>query len=64
MATDSIHLAKHFGFKSGREHDKFKDIAFELSDLGLPLLKETWQIFSVVWWANSHVERTHCLSVK
>lgn len=41
LATDSIHLAKHFGFKSGREHDKFKDIAFELSDLGLPLLKET-----------------------
>jgi len=33
-------IFENFGMKSGREHDKFKDIAFERSQNGLACLKE------------------------
>lgn len=31
-------VIKHFGFQSGRTVDKFKDIAYELGKIGIPIL--------------------------
>ncbi len=45
LAEDGIELAKHFGFKSGRDLDKFADVEYRLSDLGLPLLTRALAIF-------------------
>jgi flavin reductase (DIM6/NTAB) family NADH-FMN oxidoreductase RutF len=38
LAEDSIDLVRKFGFRSGREIDKFRAVDYTISDLGLPLL--------------------------
>lgn len=41
LGCDSIDLAKHFGFQTGREVDKFKDISYELgAETAAPYIKE------------------------
>jgi flavin reductase (DIM6/NTAB) family NADH-FMN oxidoreductase RutF len=35
-----IDLAKHFGFKSGRDTDKFSDSAYETHSTACPVLKD------------------------
>lgn len=45
LADDSIDLAKHFGFQSGRDVDKFATVEYKLSELGLPLLSQALAIF-------------------
>ncbi len=35
-------LAKHFGFKSGRKTDKFKDIDYDTTLRGAPVLKDAY----------------------
>ncbi|MBU4485080.1 flavin reductase family protein [bacterium] len=39
-APGHIDTVKHFGFQSGRNVDKFADIAFELGENGSPILPE------------------------
>jgi flavin reductase (DIM6/NTAB) family NADH-FMN oxidoreductase RutF len=38
-------LAKHFGFKTGRKFDKFKDISYLNAPNGSPVLKEALAFF-------------------
>jgi flavin reductase (DIM6/NTAB) family NADH-FMN oxidoreductase RutF len=45
LADDSVDLAKHFGFQSGRDLDKFATVEYELSERGLPLLTRALATF-------------------
>ena len=36
----SLPFIGNFGFRSGREHDKFSKCAYKISDLGLPIITE------------------------
>jgi len=40
LSEDSLELAKHFGFKSGKNTDKFENIPTKTSMNGLPVLKD------------------------
>ena len=40
LGKSQIELAKHFGFKSGRNVNKFEKIAYEAGKTGSPLLKD------------------------
>ena len=39
---DQLDLIKSFGFVSGRDQDKLKDVPFRLGEAGNPLLQECW----------------------
>jgi flavin reductase (DIM6/NTAB) family NADH-FMN oxidoreductase RutF len=45
LADGQEGLAKHFGFKSGRKFDKFKDIPYFDAPNGSPVLKEALAFF-------------------
>jgi len=40
LSGDQLELARHFGFKSGRDTDKFEGIEYSTSENGLPVLKD------------------------
>jgi flavin reductase (DIM6/NTAB) family NADH-FMN oxidoreductase RutF len=40
LSDKQIDLGKHFGFKSGRKTDKFKDIPYITKSTGSPILKD------------------------
>jgi len=42
LRPDQLDLIKAFGFVSGRDQDKLKDIPFRLEMAGSPLLEECW----------------------
>ena len=42
LRRDQLDLIKSFGFVSGRDQDKLKDVAFRLGETGSPLLDECW----------------------
>ncbi len=42
LPEDEMKLAKHFGFKTGRKTDKFKDIEYENALNGSPVLKDAF----------------------
>lgn len=42
MAGDGIEIARHFGFKSGRTIDKFKDVDYTLTANGIPALSKAF----------------------
>lgn len=41
LGENQIDIGKHFGFKSGRDINKFKGIPYEIKVTGAPVLKET-----------------------
>ncbi len=41
LSDKQIAVGKHFGFKSGRKTDKFKDIEYETRKTGSPILPDT-----------------------
>ena len=45
LSKDQLELAKHFGFKSGKNYDKFKGIEVRPSTNGIPVLKECIAFF-------------------
>ncbi len=40
LGKGEVDLAKHFGFVSGSESNKFKDVPYELTSSGCPILKD------------------------
>lgn len=40
LGEDCQDLVKRFGYKSGKDFDKFKDLEYTLTDLGNPLIKD------------------------
>ncbi len=42
LRRDQLDLIKSFGFVSGRDQDKLKDVAFRAGETGSPLLEECW----------------------
>jgi len=63
LPTDfPLKLIGHFGFKSGREIKKFENIEYELTENGLPYLKNSLG-FIECKVINSVSERTHCLFI-
>jgi len=40
LNRDQLELARHFGFKSGRDTNKFEEIEYSTSENGLPVLKD------------------------
>lgn len=40
LGKSQVNLAKHFGFQSGRDINKFKNIDYETGKTGSPLLKD------------------------
>ena len=42
LRQDQLDLIKSFGFVSGRDQDKLKDVPFRLGEAGNPLLQECW----------------------
>jgi flavin reductase (DIM6/NTAB) family NADH-FMN oxidoreductase RutF len=45
LGKDQIELAKHFGFKSGKNVNKFENISYKLSMNGCPVLKDALAYF-------------------
>ncbi len=45
LGEGQVDLAKHFGFKSGREVDKFAEVEHFLAQKGSPILKEAIAYF-------------------
>ncbi len=41
LGENQIDLGKHFGFKSGRDFNKFQGIPYETEKTGSPILKDT-----------------------
>ncbi|RKX58389.1 MAG: flavin reductase [Thermodesulfobacteriota bacterium] len=45
LGKDQIDLAKHFGFKSGRNVNKFENIPYKLAHHGCPILEDAIAYF-------------------
>jgi flavin reductase (DIM6/NTAB) family NADH-FMN oxidoreductase RutF len=45
LAEGQQDLAKHFGFKSGRKHNKFKGLSYSDAPNGSPILDQTLAYF-------------------
>ena len=42
LKPDQLELIKHFGFVSGREHDKLANVPYSTGPSGSPLLEDCW----------------------
>lgn len=45
LSEDQMELAKHFGFKSGRKLDKFKEIPYSDAPKGSPVIEGAYAFF-------------------
>lgn len=56
-------LFQNFGFRSGRDTDKFEDIAFERSNNGLAVLKDNVNAYMSLWVESTVDLDTHTLFI-
>lgn len=56
-------LFQNFGFRSGRDADKFEDVAFERSNNGLAVLKDNANAFISLWVESTVDLDTHTLFI-
>lgn len=56
-------LFQNFGFRSGRDADKFEDIAFERSNNGLAVLKDNVNAYMSLWVESAVDLDTHTLFI-
>lgn len=56
-------LFQNFGFRSGRDADKFEDVAFERSNNGLAVLKDNVNAYMSLWVESAVDLDTHTLFI-
>lgn len=56
-------LFQNFGFRSGRDADKFEDVAFERSNNGLAVLKDNVNAYMSLWVESTVDLDTHTLFI-